>query len=111
MCGIRPMTVLGTFSQKGRGMSPDLPLPAPKPRTLRLGFLLWIASAVACLSVYAVGEQNIACPAPQPYKYLRYDEDYHYLQNATCRSDPYDQMKYVPLDSSGESFVSFGGEI
>jgi len=46
----------------------------------------------------------------QPFMSLRYDEHYAYLKDST-RLNWYQQMKYDRLSSSGNSFVSFGGEV
>jgi hypothetical protein len=50
------------------------------------------------------------CPTPT-YKYLRADEDYSYLRDRACRTDPFDGIKYIPLRSDPEWFVSLGGEV
>jgi hypothetical protein len=54
--------------------------------------------------------QTAACPPPTPYKYLRYDEDYSYLRDPVCRTDPFDKLKFVPLNSAGDVYLSFSGE-
>jgi hypothetical protein len=55
--------------------------------------------------------QASPCPAPPPYKYLRYDEDYSYLRDSECRTDPFDKVKFIPLNGDGDVYLSFGGEI
>lgn len=49
--------------------------------------------------------------APPPFKLFRYDEDYRYLRNPALRADFWDPIKYVPLDASGDWYISLGGEI
>src|SRR5438552_7973441 len=53
--------------------------------------------------------ENPPCPQPT-YKYLRYDEDYSYLKNPECRTDPLDPLKFIALNSKGDWFLSLGGE-
>ena len=54
--------------------------------------------------------QVAPCPAPPPYKYLRYDEDDSYLRDPACRTDPLDKLKFISLNDSGDIYLSFGGE-
>nr|WP_322626192.1 alginate export family protein [uncultured Flavobacterium sp.] len=44
----------------------------------------------------------------QPFKLLRYDEDYSYLKDSA--RNVYQNFKYVPLNNSGSVYASFGGE-
>jgi len=44
---------------------------------------------------------------PKP---LRYDEDYRYLADPAKRGALWDPLKYIPLDGSGSTYLSFGGE-
>jgi hypothetical protein len=48
--------------------------------------------------------------APPKLGSLRYDEDYSYLKNSRADKDLLDQIKFIPLDSKGDSFISLGGE-
>jgi Alginate export len=50
------------------------------------------------------------CPNPPEYELLRQDEDYSYLRNDKCKRDRWDALKYVRLGSSGDSFLTIGGE-
>src|SRR5215510_15244288 len=50
------------------------------------------------------------CPNPPEYKLLRQDEDYSYLRNDACKQDRWDSLKYMRLGSSGDSFLTIGGE-
>jgi len=47
---------------------------------------------------------------PPPYRLNRADEDYRYLRDPALQSDFWDPVKYVPLNESGRSYVSLGGE-
>lgn len=43
-------------------------------------------------------------------KVLRYEEDYRYLADQAKRSDFWDPIKFIPLTSSKESYLTLGGE-
>ncbi len=45
-----------------------------------------------------------------PYALNRADEDYRYLKTPANRTDLWDRVKYVPLNSSGSLYFSLGGE-
>lgn len=45
------------------------------------------------------------------FKLLRYDEDYRFLRDPSRRTDPLDPLKWIPLDESGEQYLSLGGEV
>ncbi|MBE9586205.1 alginate export family protein [Mucilaginibacter sp. JRF] len=45
----------------------------------------------------------------QKFKLLRYDEDYSTLKDSA--KNFYNQIKYIPLTTSGKTYLSFGGEI
>jgi hypothetical protein len=47
---------------------------------------------------------------PPPYRFLRFEEDYRYLRDPACRRDPWDALKLVPLDATGERFLTIGGD-
>jgi hypothetical protein len=46
----------------------------------------------------------------QEYRKLRYDEDWTYLRDPAKHTDVWDPIKYIPLDATGDSYLSFGGE-
>ncbi len=46
----------------------------------------------------------------QPFKSLRYDEDYAYLGKDSS-GDWYKKIKYTPLAKDGRSYISLGGEM
>jgi hypothetical protein len=51
-------------------------------------------------------------PKPPPYTLLRFNEDYTYLANPRNRTDPFDAVKYIPLDRDDpKTYLSFGGEL
>ncbi len=45
-----------------------------------------------------------------PFKALRYEEDYSILKNDSSHSW-YNRTKYNPLSKSGDTYISFGGEV
>jgi hypothetical protein len=50
------------------------------------------------------------CPDPPQYELLRQDEDYSYLRNEACKRDRWDALKYIRLGSSGDKYLTIGGE-
>jgi len=52
-----------------------------------------------------------SCPKPRPYELLRHDERYGYLSNPSCHTDFWDHIKYIPLNSKGDRYLTLGGEI
>src|ERR1700678_2534833 len=48
---------------------------------------------------------------PPPYSVFRDMEDYTYLRDPKKHDDPFDPIKYIPLDDKGDIYLSFGGEI
>src|ERR1043166_527932 len=47
----------------------------------------------------------------QPFKLIRYDENYAYLRDPSMRSDYLDAIKFIPLTTNGEWYLTLGGEI
>src|SRR5262245_3630615 len=68
---------------------------------------LWLTIGLTAVSLQA----QSACPDPPPYELLRQDENYSYLRDKACRQDRWDSLKYVSLGSSGDEFLTTGGEI
>ncbi|MCC7386587.1 MAG: alginate export family protein [Deltaproteobacteria bacterium] len=50
------------------------------------------------------------CQRPS-YELLRYDEDYSFLADPTCRTDLWDRAKYLPLGASRTAYFSFGADL
>ena len=50
-------------------------------------------------------------PAPPPFLQLRYDENYAYLRDPANRAELLDPIKFIPLDSRGDSYLTLGGEV
>lgn len=49
-------------------------------------------------------------PERPAYQKLRSDEDYSFLKDPSARSDLWDPIKYIPLNESGDDYLSLGGE-
>src|SRR5262245_6225796 len=69
----------------------------------------WLSIVLVVLGEMSSPAQS-TCPNPPDYALLRQDEDYSYLRDDACRRDRWDSLKYVPLGSSGDSFLTIGGE-
>jgi hypothetical protein len=66
--------------------------------------------AIAVLALFAGAEVRAACPDPPGYESLRYDEDYSYLADPTCRRDAFDRLKHLPMGGPSR-YLSIGGEL
>jgi hypothetical protein len=44
------------------------------------------------------------------FKALRYEDDFTYLKKDTVKSE-YEKLKFTPLNKSGNTYVSFGGDV
>jgi len=73
----------------------------------RVPLSLWIF-ILSMISVPASAETP--CPAPPRYALLRQDEDYSYLRDATCKRDSLDAIKFIPLNTQGDQYLTLGGE-
>ncbi|MEJ0058017.1 MAG: alginate export family protein [Bacteroidota bacterium] len=63
---------------------------------------IWITFVFACVALVTT--------AQQPFKNLRYDEDYSFLKDSLKRSW-YDDLKFHPLNKDRSSWLSTGGEV
>ncbi len=63
-----------------------------------------ILAVIVCLAGCAHAQ---TLPAFRP---MRYDERYGFLKNDTVRNT-YERIKYSPLSASGDTYLSFGGEV
>src|SRR5437870_13883817 len=91
--------------------------PWPIGSHLLLAFVL-SAMMVAVQTHAVLAQADASPPASAPerrtpeYQKLRYDEDYSYLRNPPpdLRSDFWDPIKFIPFNSNGNVYLSFGGE-
>jgi hypothetical protein len=69
---------------------------------------------VVIFSLILLNPQKAQAEATEPsvprYELNRADEDYSYLRDEARRIDFWDPVKYLPLDSAGNSYLSLGGE-
>src|SRR5690242_12812166 len=75
---------------------------------------LLLVAAALLLIVRGAQAQLIVPPQsaekPRIYQRFRYDEDYTYLRDPAKRTDFWDPIKYIPLNSDGDWYLSLGGE-
>ena len=69
-----------------------------------------IGALVLCAVMLVPFAATANCEAPA-YKQIRSDEDYRYLADPACRTDFWDPVKYIPLGSDPNTYLSFGGEL
>ena len=90
-------------------------------RALVSGFLAAASPAVAAdTQPSGPGQPGVPAPEsprpgtdggpPPPYAPLRQNEDYSFLKDPARRTDPFDSIKYIPLNDSGDWYLSFGGQ-
>jgi len=72
-----------------------------------------VGAALLCAGAVTLAvPTEAAAPCPRPaYQTLRYDEDYTFLRDPTCRTDLWDPIKYLPLGDAGNVYLSFGGDV
>ena len=75
-----------------------------------LGVLSRAVPTVLVAAAVAQGQEAKETFKPPPYQPLRYNESYIYLADPAKRTDFWDPIKYIPLSSSGNWYLSFGGE-
>jgi hypothetical protein len=74
---------------------------AQQARGRQIGTVAAALAATLCAASWAHAQE---------YKTLRYEEDWSFLRDDSKRTDYLDALKYVPLDSSGEWYLSLSGE-
>jgi hypothetical protein len=75
-------------------------------RTLVAGVL-----AIAHLSTARADDIVATVMSPPAHTDLRYDEDYSYLKDPAARTNPFDSLKYIPLDQRGDIYLTLGGQL
>src|SRR5215475_1502050 len=84
------------------------------------------AALLSGIAASAWAQQSPELPAktnqPAPYFYKqkgpgrdnsyveRYEEDWSYLRDPALSTDPFDALKFIPLDPSGDSYLTLNGE-
>src|SRR2546422_3695995 len=56
-------------------------------------------------------EEAATVSGPPPFKKLRYDESYAYLRDPAQRSDQLDAIKFIPLNTNQDWYLTLGGDI
>lgn len=71
-------------------------------------------SVFGCGSAFALGcVTALGVPAPMlgaGFLPLRYDEDYSLLRNGPTAANFGERLKFIPLDATGDAWLTFGGE-
>ena len=74
--------------------------------------LIALAFVLICRPLTGNAQATAPCLSPRPaFATSPYDENYSFLKNEHCRTDLWDPLKYIPLNSSGRTFVSLGGQV
>lgn len=58
----------------------------------------------------ATASEAILCERPR-ISLIRYDEDYSFLRDPRCRTDPWDRLKYLPLTRRGSAHLTLGLDV
>ena len=69
-----------------------------------------LVAAIASTATAAPPVETCAIDPPA-YRFLRFEEDNRYPRDPACRTDPWDDYKYIPLDDTGERFLTIGGDV
>ncbi|AAR34131.2 alginate export family protein [Geobacter sulfurreducens] len=69
-----------------------------------------LALAMAPVAAAAAAGENGGDGKGRRYQLCRFDEDWSYLRAPSRRDDLWDPVKYLPLTSSGDAYLSLGGD-
>jgi len=72
---------------------------------------LWLTVLGIAGSLHGQSTDSQAPLEPPPFKKLRHEENYEYLRDPTLRADFLDVIKFIPLNSNQDWYLSLGGEI
>lgn len=71
------------------------------------------SAAFVCLAcapaAFAEETPDTECPARRRYSNMRYEEDWRFLANPRCATDPWDRVKYI--DAGDGRHLTLGGEL
>jgi len=74
--------------------------------------LCWPAVALLLAGILQAQADDLPTPSsPPPFKKLRFDEDYAYLLDPAHPADYLDAIKFIPLNTNGDSYLTLGGEV
>ena len=84
-----------------------------RPLTCKARILSSLAVSLMLAGVFRGRAADAPAPtsSPPPFKQLRYDESYAYLRDPSQRLDYLDAIKFVPLNTNGDWYLTLGGEI
>src|SRR5437867_2972132 len=68
-------------------------------------------SRLLCLVLALSGGPFVQAAEAPVFKLIRYDESYAYLRDPSQRSEYLDAIKFIPLTTNGEWYLTLGGEI
>src|SRR5256884_7154960 len=74
-------------------------------------FWLLVMGLAVCLTARGQSTDLALPTSPPPSKQLRYDENYAYLRDTSRRTDWLDSIKFIPLNTNGDWYLTPGGEI
>ena len=72
---------------------------------------LFRAALVFATALRTFADDTASLQPPPAFKKLRYDESYQYLRDPSQRSDFLDAIKFIPLNTNRDSYLTLGGEI
>ena len=77
--------------------------------TARVTCLLSALSGI-CASGQTLDQAQPGCPSARPaFPAMTFDENYRYLANSACATEPFDRLKYIPFrGESKDYYLSFG---
>ena len=88
--------------------------PTQPQGTFMRTFLRNVAASGSAFALLTTARADDIVPtvmSPPAHTALRYDEDYSYLEDPAARTDLFDPLKYIPLNESGDWYVTLGGEL
>ena len=57
-----------------------------------------------------VYDKNLSHPTFENYRLFRFEEDWSFLKDSSQSTDFFDPLKYIPLNSTGDYYLSLSGE-
>jgi hypothetical protein len=87
------------------------------PRISGRAFIARVAVACICFAAMVADARAQEEPSPDrppPFAPLRYDEDYSYLRDPAARTGDLlslEPIKFIPLNPTGDWYLSLGGEV
>src|SRR5256885_6158953 len=74
-------------------------------------FWLLVMGLAVCRTASGQSTDSTLPTSAPLFKQLRYDENYSYLRDPARRSDYLDAIKFIPLTTNGDCYLTLGGEI